>query len=84
MEIVSVSVPTELREKMKKIKFVNWSQVATAAFERRVSELEILEAFASNSKLTEKDALEIGAKINAGIARRVEAELAKKKKQAVQ
>lgn len=79
VEVVSVSVRKELREKMKKMKFVNWSAVASRAFEQMVRDFETLEKATANSKLSEEDALELGKKVNRGMGRRVEAELARKK-----
>ena len=80
MEVVSVSVKDEVRKRMKQLEFVNWSNVANEAFAQKIMELEILEAFSSKSKLTEKDAEEIAAKINAGVARRFEQDAARKKR----
>lgn len=70
MVSLSVSVPDDLRERMAKLNDINWSAVARHAFEERVKEIDILKAIASKSKLTEKDALEIGRKINASMAKR--------------
>ncbi len=41
---MTVTVPRELREKMRKIKGVNWSEVARKAFEEEVKRLERMEA----------------------------------------
>ncbi len=70
MGTLSVSVPDELREKMIKLDEINWSAVARRAFEEKVKEIELLKKIASKSKLTEKDALEIGRKINEGMAKK--------------
>ncbi len=78
MGTVSVSVSEDLREKMKQFTFINWSQVASEAFEKMVKDMETLDSITSKSKLTEQDALEIGRKINKGIAKRFR-ELARKK-----
>jgi|TARA_B100001964_G_scaffold40614_1_gene44517 Zn-dependent peptidase ImmA (M78 family) len=69
----------ELEEKIKEFPGVDWSNVAeeairAKAFELRLSkskELQkaLLEALASKSKLTEKDALELGRKVNEGISK---------------
>ena len=79
MDTVSVSVPENLREKMKKFSFINWSQVANSAFGKRVSELEFLEEFKSKSDMTEQDALELGRKVNASLARRYAKAIGRKK-----
>ena len=41
---MTVTVPKELREKMKKIKGINWSEVARRAFEEEIKKLERAEA----------------------------------------
>lgn len=70
MGTLSVSVPDDLRSKMDKFDEVNWSAVARKAFEEKVNEIEILKKIAGKSKLSEKDALELGKKINENMARR--------------
>ncbi len=71
MTNVSVSVNEEIREKMLQFRFVNWSEVARQAFAKKISELEFLEKFTSDSDITEKDALRLGAKVNQNLAKRL-------------
>jgi len=71
MTNVSVSVNDDIRQKMLQFGFVNWSEVARQAFARKITELEVMEKFTSDSEMTEKDALRLGAKVNAGLARRL-------------
>jgi len=63
MPTITLSVPSDLKTEMDKTKFINWSEVARQAIRERVSQLAILNAIAAKSKLTEKDALEIGRRI---------------------
>ena len=63
MPTITLSVPSDLKQEMDKSKFINWSEVAREAIRERISQLAILNAIAAKSKLTEKDALEIGRKI---------------------
>ena len=63
MPTITLSVPEELKEEMEKSKFINWSAVAREAIRIKVYQLKILDSIASKSKLTEKDAIEIGRKI---------------------
>jgi len=84
MPTLTLAIPKELKEEMDAIPELNWSEIARKAISEKAAEYKLFSSIVAKSKMTEKDALEIGAKINAGIARRVEAELAKKKKQAVQ
>ncbi len=71
MTNVSVSVNEDIRQKMLQFGFVNWSEVARQAFAKKITELEVMERFTSDSEMTEKDALRLGAKVNAGLAKRL-------------
>lgn len=64
MPTITLSVPKELKREMEKTKEINWSEVARAAIKAKISQLNILKSIAAKSKLTEKDALELGQKIN--------------------
>ena len=63
MPTITLSVPEDLKQEMDKSKFINWSEVARVAIRERVIQLRLLNSIASRSKLTEKDALELGKKI---------------------
>jgi len=63
MPTITLSVSSDLKQQMDKTKFINWSEVAREAIKERVEQLAILNAITAKSKLTEKDALEIGRKI---------------------
>ncbi|MEM2137610.1 MAG: hypothetical protein QW568_00805 [Candidatus Anstonellaceae archaeon] len=71
MANVSVSVDEEIRRKMAQFAFVNWSQVARQAFAKKISDLEFLEKFKSDSTMTEEDALRLGAQVNHSLAKRL-------------
>lgn len=60
---MTLSVPEELRVVMNRHSEINWSEVARQAFKEKAAQLELLDSIASRSKLTEKDALELGRKI---------------------
>lgn len=63
MPTITLSVPEDLKTEMDKSKEINWSEVARQAIKEKIAQLRILKKIASKSKLTEKDALEIGRKI---------------------
>jgi len=67
---VTLSVPEDLKRQMDQFPEINWSQVARQAISEKAAQLAVLKAVASKSKLTEKDALELGRKINKGLAKR--------------
>ncbi len=60
---ITLSVPKELQEQMKRHPELNWSEIARQAFKEKMIQFAILERLAKKSKLTEKDAFEIGEKI---------------------
>ena len=59
---------------MDKSKFINWSEVAREAIKVKIEQLKILNAIAAKSKLTEKDAKEIGDKIKKSMLQRYQNE----------
>lgn len=70
MPIITLSVPEDLKKEMDKSKFINWSAVAREAIRERVEQLKVLEEITKKSKLTKKDALELGRKIKRSIHER--------------
>jgi len=67
---MTLSIPPELHERMKKLSEIRWSEIARRAIEERINDLETMNKIASKSKLTRKDAEEISKKIKRGIAKR--------------
>ena len=70
MAVITLSIPEDLKAEMDKTRFINWSEVAREAIRERVSQLRILNSIAAKSKLTEKDAIEIGRKIKKSMHQR--------------
>jgi hypothetical protein len=64
MPTITLSVPEDLKKEMDKSKFINWSEVAREAMREKVSELALFKSIVAKSKLSEKDALDIGNKIS--------------------
>jgi predicted CopG family antitoxin len=64
MPTITLSVPLDLKNEMDKEKEINWSEVARNAIKIKLDQLKILKSISSKSKLSEKDALELGRKIN--------------------
>ena len=64
-----IELPEDLKRKMAEIP-VDWSIIIAAFIRNKVSEWARLRSIVSKSRLTEEDALEIGRKINAGLAKR--------------
>lgn len=70
MTNMTLAIPKNLKEIMDKHKTIKWSEVARQAMWEKAMKLELMDKLLAKSKLTEKDALEIGREINKGIAKR--------------
>ena len=71
---VCVSVSPDLKKKMDAESEVNWSAVARFSFGKKLEALETLrrlDELTKNSTLTEEDAIELGRKVNAAMAKRL-------------
>ena len=68
MTNMTLAVPADLMLIMKKHKEIKWSEVAREAMWDKAKILELMDKMLSKSKLTEKDAIEIGRKIKKGMA----------------
>lgn len=67
---MTLAIPEDLHKLMRKHKNIRWSEVARQAIQDQARKLELMNKILSKSELTDKDALEIGKKINEGIAKR--------------
>ena len=61
MTTMTLAVPEKLKHKMESFPEMNWSEVARQAFMQKIEDLEFLRKFKSKSKLTENEALKLGA-----------------------
>lgn len=69
MATMTLAIPDDLKHQMDKFSIMNWSAVAREAISAKITSLKLLESITNDSKLTEKDIQELGAKIKAGIAK---------------
>ena len=69
---MTLAIPEDLKQIMEKHKEVKWSEVARQAMWEHAKKLELMDKLVSKSKLTEKEALEIGRKIKKKISKRHE------------
>lgn len=67
---ITLSIPVELHKIIKKHNEIKWSEIARRAIWEHAARVQLMETIAAKSKLTEKDAREIGEKIKHGIAKR--------------
>ena len=77
MPTITLTVPDNLKSELNRFSWVNWSEVAREALVKEDKLREAYEEFrriVSKSKLTEKDALELGNKVKASMHKRLKEE----------
>lgn len=70
MTNMTLAVPEDLHEIMRKHNEIKWSEIARQALWNHARKLELMDKLLAKSKLTEEDAERIGHKIKHGIAKR--------------
>lgn len=70
MTNMTLAVPEDLHIIMRKYKEIKWSEVAREALWDQAKKLQFMDKILAKSTLTEKDALELGRKINKAVAKR--------------
>jgi len=71
MTTMTLAVPEELKTKMDSFHEINWSEVARQAFKEKIEDMVFLRKFKEKSTMTEKDALNLGAKVSKSISERL-------------
>ena len=67
---MTLVIPEDLNMLIKKHNEIKWSEIARKAMWEHARRLEIMDKILIKSRLTEKEAEEIGHKIKQGIAKR--------------
>ncbi len=70
MVSITLAVPPDLKAEMDNHPELNWSEVARRAIKDKLEILKKMDKLLEKSKLTEKDAIELGRKVNKGLAKR--------------
>ncbi len=70
MVSVTLAVPEEMKVEMDKHPEMNWSEIARQAIREKLIILKRMDKLLSRSKMTEKDALELGKKVNKAVAKK--------------
>ena len=71
MVSITLSVPEELKVEMDEHPELNWSEIARQAIREKLAVLKKMDILLAGSKLTEKDAVSIGRKVNKAVAKRL-------------
>lgn len=70
MASVTFSLPDEIKSEMEELSWINWSELARNEVQKRVEEekqIEIIKKLIAKSRLSEKDALKLGRKVNSSL-----------------
>jgi len=67
MPNITLSIPENVHEIMRRHREIRWSEVARAAIVEQVEKLVVMDKITSKSKLTMKDIKEINEKVKKGI-----------------
>ena len=70
MTNMTLAIPDDLMEVIRKHKEIKWSEVARQALTDKANELKLMDQILYRSTLTERDATEIGKIINKKISQR--------------
>lgn len=70
MTNLTLSVPDDLYEEMKKHPEIRWSEVARQALAKKLEDLRRLDALLSGSQLTDEDVDEIAKSVKEGVWKR--------------
>lgn len=67
---MTIAIPKELHNKMKRHNEIKWSEIARRAIREYIEDLEKLDKLTAKSKLREKDIDAIDHKIKKGLSKR--------------
>ena len=67
---ITLSIPNELHELVKKHSEIKWSEIARRAMWIEARKLDLMDNLTAKSKLTEKDIEELDHKIKTGLLKR--------------
>jgi hypothetical protein len=62
-----LAIPEDLKREMDALPELNWSEIARKAISEKAAEYKLFKSIVAKSKLSEKDALSIGEKVNRGL-----------------
>lgn len=63
MTNVTLAIPSDLHERMRKHSEIRWSEVVRKSIEQKVQLLEVMDKIAQKSKLTKEDVDELSHRI---------------------
>ncbi len=70
MPNITLSISEDLHKVVKEHNEIKWSEIARRAISEQATKLKLMDKLVEKSKFTEKDALELGRKINKSLHER--------------
>lgn len=67
---MEISIPEDLKERMREFPAINWSHIVQDAVEKRLEQLTFMKYFASESNMTKEEAVQLGKELKKRIADR--------------
>lgn len=71
MVSLTLSIPKEMKTEMDAHPEMNWSVIARKAIQEKLTILKKMDALLAKSTFTEKDAEELGKKVNKAVAKKL-------------
>jgi len=75
MVTITLSLPEDIKKKMDRFAWLNWSAIAREAFMKRMRQLEILEKFDKDfekSKLSDEECVRLGRELRQAMSKHKE------------
>ncbi|MBI2105955.1 hypothetical protein HYT56_03915 [Candidatus Woesearchaeota archaeon] len=70
MPTLTLAISEDLKSTMDSLPEINWSEIAREAISNRAAEFLLFRSIVAKSKLSKKDALKLGSKVNEGLYKR--------------
>ncbi|MBW2975865.1 hypothetical protein KY347_00300 [Candidatus Woesearchaeota archaeon] len=71
MPNVTLAIPKDLHEKMKRHTEIRWSEVVRKTISEKIEDLDMMDKLTRKSKLTQKDVDEIAERIDSDVAKKL-------------
>ena len=71
MPNITLAVPEELHNKMKRHTEIRWSEVVRKIISEKIEDLDMMDKLTRNSKLTQKDVNGISERIDSDVAKKL-------------
>lgn len=71
MPNVTLAIPEDLHDKMKRHTEIRWSEVVRKTISEKIEDLDMMDKLTRKSKLTQKDVNEIAQRIDSDVAKKL-------------